>query len=205
VVNSFGMPIIIRADACATAPSAACAARIMPLGSGLPDWQFAIGQNFQYRRVSLYALLQGVMGREVFNTGMHWAHLDYISGDVDQRGRTVENAKPIGYYWRAGAPDNVGIGGLYDILGPTNYTTETTSYAKLRELALSYSFGSVGGVGNWTASLIGRNLFTITDYRGFDPEVGQAGGLASSAAINAVDAFAFPNTRTFTLALQTSF
>ena len=35
--------------------------------------------------------------------------------------------------------------------------------------------------------------------------VGIAGGQATSAAINAIDAFTFPNTRTFTLGLSTSF
>ena len=160
---------------------------------------------FQFRRLSVYALLQGVMGREVWNEGRHWAHLDYLSADVDQRGQTVELAKPIGYYWRAPFPDNVGIGGFYDVLGPNNYTVETTSYAKLRELSASYNVGPVSGVGNWTVSLIGRNLFTITNYLGFDPEVGSAGGLASTASVNAVDQFGFPNLRTFTFALSTSF
>jgi TonB-linked SusC/RagA family outer membrane protein len=202
---NFGMPIIIRDTACVAKPSSSCAARQVPLGNGLPDWQFAIGQNFQYRRFSVYALLQGVMGREVFNEGRHWAHLDFLSADIDQRGRDVEVAKPIGYYWRVGSPENVGIGGFYDILGPNSYTVETTSYAKLRELSLGYNVGPVAGVGNWTVSLVGRNLFTITNYLGFDPEVGQGGGTANSAAINAVDAFAFPNTRSFTFALSTSF
>ncbi|HEY2806428.1 MAG TPA: SusC/RagA family TonB-linked outer membrane protein [Gemmatimonadales bacterium] len=203
---NFGMPIIVRDTSCAvTNPNPNCTARQVSLGSGLPSWQFSVSQNFQYRRLSAYALLQGVMGRMVWDQGRHWAHLDYMSGDIDQSGATVETAKPIGYYWRAKPPDNVGIGGFYDILGPNNYTVENSSYAKLRELSVSYNVGPVSGIGNWTASVIGRNLFTITKYKGFDPEVGQGGGLGNSGAINAVDAFTFPNTRSFTFALSTSF
>jgi TonB-linked SusC/RagA family outer membrane protein len=222
VTENFGMPIVIRDyGACldtSTAggtvtptyalkvPAGTCSALQSPLGSGLPSWQFSIGQNFQYRRLSVYALLQGVMGRMVHNQGYAWAHLDFMSGDIDQSGRSVETAKPIGYYFRAGLPDNSGgIGGFYDILGPNSYNVMSSSYAKLRELAVSYNVGPVSGVGNWTVSMIGRNLFTITNYRGFDPEVGQGGGLGNSAAINAVDAFTFPNPRTFTFALSTSF
>jgi hypothetical protein len=52
---------------------------------------------------------------------------------------------------------------------------------------------------------VGRNLFTLTGYRGFDPEVGIAGGQTNSAAINAIDAFTFPNVRSFTLGVSTSF
>src|SRR5439155_7041951 len=76
---------------------------------------------------------------------------------------------------------------------------------KLRELIVSYRVGPINGVGDWDVSFIGRNLFTITGYRGFDPEVGIAGGDAGSAAVNAVDAFTFPNLRTFSFAVSTKF
>jgi hypothetical protein len=200
------MPMIVRDTARVAAPSQFCPAMQVPLGNGLPDWQFAVGTNLQVGRFTFYGLLQGVMGREVWNQGYHWSHLDFITADVDQSARSVETAKPVGYYWRAPFADGFsGLGGFYDILGANSYTVETASYAKLRELAVSYNVGPVGGVGNWTLSGVGRNLFTISDYRGFDPEVGQAGGAANSAAINAVDAFAFPNTRSFTVALSTTF
>ena len=78
----------------------------------------------------------------------------------------------------------------------------------LRELLVSYHVGPVSGVGDWGVSLVGRNLFTITGYRGFDPEVGIGGangGQGSSAALNATDSFTFPNTRSFTLGITTSF
>jgi hypothetical protein len=48
-------------------------------------------------------------------------------------------------------------------------------------------------------------VFTISHYKGFDPEVGIGGGQSSSATVNAIDAYTFPNLRTFTLALSTSF
>jgi hypothetical protein len=45
----------------------------------------------------------------------------------------------------------------------------------------------------------------VTGYHGFDPEVGDAGSTTGSAVINALDAFQFPNTRSLTFALSTSF
>ena len=45
----------------------------------------------------------------------------------------------------------------------------------------------------------------FSDYRGYDPEVGNGGGQLNSAALNGVDYFNFPNLRTFTLQLSTSF
>jgi hypothetical protein len=121
----------------------------------------------------------------------------------------VEDAKPVGYYWRAPAPDNAsGVGGFYDLLQPNSRTVEKASYAKIREVSLSYNVGPVRGTGDWTVSLIGRNLRTFTNYSGFDPEVGITNAttnITGSSAIAAVDAFQFPNLRTFTFALSTRF
>ena len=75
---------------------------------------------------------------------------------------------------------------------------------------MSYRIGPIGGVGDWQVSAIGRNVLTITGYRGFDPEVGisagsTTGGQLNSGALNAIDAFTFPNLRTFTLGVSTTF
>jgi len=204
-VLNWGMPIIMRGD-----PSGQTAPRIVKLGNALPDFRFAITQTFQYKKLSLYALVDAAIGQKVWNQGFHWAHLDFLSSDVDQVGKSVETAKPIGYYWRTTITDGfTGMGGYYDVLAPNNATVEDASYAKLRELTLSYRIGRIGGVGDWEISVQGRNLLTLTGYRGFDPEVGigvsGSGGEANSAAVNAIDAFTFPNTRSFTIRASTSF
>jgi TonB-linked SusC/RagA family outer membrane protein len=202
----WGMPFTIRDTTCLATPNASCPAMNLPIGNSLPDYSFSVQTNVTFRRLSVFALFQGVMGREVWNQGRHWAHLDFLSRDIDQAGRSPGLAKPIGYYWRGAPPDAVGIGGFYDALAPHTHFVENSSYGKLRELAVSYNVGPIGGVGNWTASVVGRNLFTITNYTGFDPEVGGAnGGVANNALINAVDAFNFPNTRSFTFGVSTSF
>jgi TonB-linked SusC/RagA family outer membrane protein len=201
VALNWGMPIILRGN-----PVDPTGALSVPLGNALPDFRFAITQNFRWRAISVYALLDAAIGQRVWNEGFHWAHLDFLSHDVDQVGKSVETAKPMGYYYRAGNPDNpTGLGGFYDILGPNNFSVEDASYAKLRELSVSYHLGRVGGSGDWDVSASARNLFTITGYRGFDPETGITGGDGASRALNAVDAFSFPNLRTFTVRLSTSF
>ncbi|HVH69313.1 MAG TPA: SusC/RagA family TonB-linked outer membrane protein [Gemmatimonadales bacterium] len=216
VAMNWGMPILLRGD-----PNNSKAAQVVALGNALPDFRFSVTQNVQWRRLSVYALVDASIGQMVWNQGLHWAHLDFLSNDVDQVGKSVQTAKPIGYYYRAPAVDGFsGLGGLYDQLMPNNYSVEDASYAKLRELSVSYHLGKLGGVGDWGISVVGRNLFTITGYRGFDPEIGigafapqpggattlgSSGGQSASGAINAVDAFSFPNTRSFTIGLTTSF
>jgi hypothetical protein len=182
------------------------AKRVVPLGTALPNYRFSVSQNFQFRRLTVYALLEAVIGRSVWDQGYHWSFIDFINAVEDQRGVDPTVAKPIGYYYRSALPESgAGINGLYQTLNPYNGTVEDASFAKLRELSVTYHVGRVGGIGNWDVSLIGRNVFTITKYKGFDPEVGIGGGQSSSATVNAIDAYTFPNLRTLTLALSTSF
>ncbi len=202
IVLNWGAPILLRDNT--------GAALNVALGNALPDFRFGITQDIRYKRFNFYALIDASIGQKVWNQGFHWAHLDFLSNDVDQAGKSVETAKPIGYYWRTGPADGfTGIGGFYDQLLPNSYTVEDASYAKLRELLVSYHLGPIRGSGDWEISVVGRNLFTLTGYRGFDPEVGLSGGNqlngAGSAVINAVDAFTFPNLRTFTVGLSSTF
>jgi hypothetical protein len=214
IAVNWGMPMIIR-DSTGTAIQT-------PLGNALPSFRWGLSQNLSYKRFNAYALVDAAIGQHVYNQGRGWSYLDFLEGREDQNGKTVQTAKPIGYYYRAGAPDGVGIGGFYDQLGANNAVTEDASYAKLRELTVGYHIGSFGSMGgDWSLSLIGRNLHTWTKYTGFDPEDGlgavsgatnttgsRSGSTANgsgSGAINAIDAFTFPNLRSFTFSLSTSF
>lgn len=197
---SWGMPILIRDENGSP--------RLLPVGHALPDYRLSFANTMQYKRVSLYGLLEGAFGQSVWNQGRHWSYLDFISDDLDQAHKSVETAKPIGYFFRAGPADGfAGIGGFYDILAPSNHHVEDASFMKLRELAASYNIGPIGGFGDWAFTVTGRNLVTWTEYKGFDPEVGigSSGGQSGNALINAIDAFTFPSLRTLSFALQASF
>lgn len=201
VANNWGMPIIMR--------DSAGNALKLPLGHVLPDYRLGVSQTFNYRKFFVYAAMDGSFGQSVWNEGRHWSLGDFMNAEEDQRGKSVGDAKPIGYYWRAPSPDNGnGVGGFYDILGPNSMTVEKASYMKLREVNLSYNLGAVRGVGDWTVSFTGRNLKTWTDYKGFDPEVGLTNvgsNITGSSALAAVDAYNFPNFRTFTFGVGTKF
>jgi len=192
---SWGMPILER-DANGAVP-------VLPVGQALPRFRWSAAQNFRYKRLTAYALLDATVGKDVWNQGRQWSLGDFMHRDTDQSGKSVADAKPLGYYFRAVSTG--GIGGLYDVLGPNNNTVEDASFVKLRELSIGYRLGSIAGVGNWQLALIGRNLITWTKYTGFDPEVGLGGGQLGSAVLNANDGYTFPNLRQFTFSLSTSF
>jgi TonB-linked SusC/RagA family outer membrane protein len=176
------------------------------LGNTLPDFNLTLSNNVQYKRLTVYGLLQGTFGHEINNQGEGWGLLDFSSHYFDQSGNTVETAKPLGYGWRVGGSEGAGVGGFYDILGPNSYNVESGSYAKLREVSVNYKLGRVGGVGDWTVGIIGRNLWTFTNYTGYDPETGVSGsGQANSGLINQVDNGGFPVLRQFNFSVSTRF
>jgi len=205
--TNWGMPIILR--------DSLGAGRTVKLGNALPQYQASVSQSLTFKRFSAYALLDATVGQSVWNQGRHWSYLDFLGGEVDQSGKSVENAKPLGYFYRSNIENPNGLGGFYDLLQPNSRFVEKASFAKLREVTASYHFGRIAGTGDWTLSLTGRNLKTFTDYRGFDPEIGvgtQTTDLsvanfnnAGSGVINAIDAFSFPNLRSYTFSVNTSF
>ncbi len=197
-VNYWGMPIRVR-------DSTGAGVATNNNGSALPSLRWSMGHTVSWNKFTGYMLFDAIQGRSVFNLSRHWNYGDFMNQDIDQNGKSVETAKPIGYYWRAGSGDGIGIDGLYDALGPGNQTVEDASFVKLRELSVGYRIGRLGRYGDWSVNLIGRNLLTWTDYTGMDPETGLNGGSNGSGILNAADGFNFPNLRTLTLQFNVGF
>lgn len=189
--------VILQRDSTGAVP-------LFNIGKALPDFHWSFSQNFNYKKFTVYALLDATVGKSVWNEQRQWSMGDFQMKEVDQNGKDIGDAKPLGYYFRA--VQTGGIGGLYDLLAPNNNTVEDASFVKLRELSIGYRIGRLPAVGgDWNVSVIGRNLKTWTDYTGYDPEVGVGGGSFGSGALNAIDAFTFPNLRQVTFSISTSF
>ena len=78
---------------------------------------------------------------------------------------------------------------------------EDGTYIKLREVSLTYNVprqtvqGWFGGqVSSLDFGVSGRNLWVMTDYTGYDPEVSQFGNVAIGRS---VDVIPFPSARSF--------
>jgi hypothetical protein len=219
----FGMPITDRAltgQSCTTvgvpdgATSPSCPGSGVGanhiIGNTLPKFRLSWSNTVQYKRLNAYVLLDGTYGNYINNQGEQWGLLDFSSHQYDQSDNTVETAKPSGYGWRVGAPESSGTGGFYDVLGPNNYSVEKGSFTKMREASLTYHIGSIHAIGgDWTAGVVGRNLYTWTKYSGYDPETGACQSTSAcvtgSGLVNATDAFDFPTLRRFTFSLSTRF
>ena len=82
---------------------------------------------------------------------------------------------------------------------------ESGNYFKLHNATLRYALGSVGNtLKNFSVYVAGNNLFVISKYKGFDPEVNVDKALNGVPSLG-VDYIGFPTQRTFLLGLNFSF
>src|SRR3989454_1924964 len=77
-VLNWGVPILLRDNNRSPLNVA--------LGNALPDFRFGVTQDVRFKKFNFYALVDASIGQKVWNQGFHWAHLDFLSHDVDQVG-----------------------------------------------------------------------------------------------------------------------
>ncbi len=172
-----------------------------PVGNSIPDYTISTSSTFSWKGLTVYGLVDAVRGFDVYNQPLQWGVFKGWAGLFEEHS---EEGKPIGYTdaW-------YGVSGLQ----PSNVFVEDGSFVKLRELSVSYRIGpellsNVPVLARFSSiglNLTGRNLLTFTDYRGYDPEVGETGGDTGSAAIARVDGYQYPNFRTVTAAIELIF
>lgn len=84
---------------------------------------------------------------------------------------------------------------------------EDGSFVRCKNLTLGYTLPNVGpakikGIANARVYLSANNLFTITKYTGFDPEVNTYGG---SNTLIGVDNLVYPIAKSYLVGIQVSF
>jgi len=116
---------------------------------------------------------------------------------MDQAGKPENQKKALDYYKA-----------FYDVNEQNDFWVEDGTYVKLREVSLAYALNGkgfrsfTGGfVKNAKISIMGRNLYTLTKYSGYDPEVGTTNG----TQIFAYDFMGYPNFRSFSASLELNF
>ena len=163
------------------------------MGYGLPEYNLNWNNSFRWNNLTLNVLLDGEFGTERYNGTRQWAMREWRGGEADQSGLADGDKKPVGYY-----------SDVYNVNSDNSHYVEDATFVKVRELGLRYSLDSdmlsnLAGLGLESAavSLTGRNLFTFTNYRGYDPEVG---GILSGE-----DNYQYPNFRSLTAVLEVVF
>ncbi|MFB6278475.1 MAG: SusC/RagA family TonB-linked outer membrane protein [Salinibacter sp.] len=174
------------------------------IGNSIPDFSMGLNTSLSYGNWSLYALADWEKGGDVYNYTKQLLIFNERAGVVDQADKPEGKRHNLSYY----------LSGPYNQSNPSSYFVENGSYLKLREVSVGYTFSNDLlqriGIGDQlqTAELnvSGRNLFTITPYSGYDPEVSVQSGDGDTQPTNfKVDDFGYPNFRNYTFSLEFKF
>lgn len=169
------------------------------IGDANPDFNLSFGTTFNYKRFVVSGLLDWSSGGDLYNGTRQWAFQATRDRAQDQAGKP-ESAKKAAPYYAVG---------FYNGLDPNDFFVEDGSYAKLKELSVNYTFVhdqlrklGLGGLSELRLGVIARNLFTITNYSGLDPEIS---GLFGDPFQVRMDWFQYPQFRTFTAIVEIAF
>ena len=177
-------------------------------GSYFPDYTFGIGGSLSYKNVDFGFNIQGSQGNEVMN--LLTRYINNIEGNFN--GRTAALNRWV-------SPSNPGNGTIHRAnrlaTGRNGWSSdwhvEDGSYIRLQNVSLGYNFSENAlekfNLDRLRISLTGQNLFTITDYSGYNPEVNgrfNVGGVLNNTTPGE-DYGTYPLARVISLGLNVSF
>lgn len=168
------------------------------IGDPNPDFNYGIGMDFSYGAFSLNFLLNGVEGNDIAN------------GNLSRSGfaRGLSDNVRSATYFDAWTPENTdGAFPRLNYQNPGDFVDrfiEDGSFLRLSYVSFGYSLpaGTIKGISNAQLFFSGQNLFVITDYSGFDPEVDS---FFSDPLRRGVDWSSFPKLRSYTVGLTVGF
>jgi TonB-linked SusC/RagA family outer membrane protein len=169
----------------------------LPSANFTPDFNMNFSNTFSFKGFTLYGLLAWQQGGRVYNHSVRYTTEPKF---LDQSGKPWNAVKPLKYL------DNSGQEG--GLLGWDNDNLIfDATFLKLRELSLGYDIKAFDKYGfkNVRLSVIGRNLFTLTTYPGFDPEAGIGKEGVDTNVFKFDSNNAYPTFRTFSASLSLNF
>lgn len=168
-------------------------------GSPFPDFTFALNGNMRYKNFDLSIGLQGVLGNKIYNATRQTLE------DVTKGSNFLASCLD---YW---TPENKNASHPRLTWDDPNRNTraesdrylENGSYLRFRSVQLGYTFPQTwfkGAIQHARVYINAENLFTITSYSGYSPDVN-----ADNANYRGFDNFIYPTNRTFMLGLDVTF
>ena len=167
------------------------------LGSPVPDFFGGFDNTFTYKNLSLGVLLTFQKGHKLYNYGQQ--NYEFNTQDYYQN------------YWRADRPEGTSPRAANGMAYHNNTIVssrwvEDASFLKIRSINLTYKLPSIWlkstKISNASINLNATNLFVLTNYKGFDPEVS---GRGDGALNSGVDQVGYPSARVFNVGLNLAF
>lgn len=196
------------------------------VGNREPDFIGGFNNTFRYKKLSLSFLLDIRKGGDVYN-GTEYALVANglskktllndrqsvtVTGVNSVTGADFNQTYTVGQNYTIGSTSYAGaylVQAYWSNYAANSYNFITSvNWVKVRSLSLTYDFSSliknVKFIKAISATAVGTNLFTWTNYKGMDPEVSAAGGTGGSGS-QGIDYLGVPAVRTFTFGVNVSF
>ncbi|WP_439475504.1 SusC/RagA family TonB-linked outer membrane protein [Algoriphagus formosus] len=164
------------------------------VGSAIPKVIYGLNTNFQYKNFDLGLNFNGTAGNKIYN---HTTMSLFTKAQLSRSNNTTDFAVQF--------PEE----SFNNSNTVSTRFLESGSFFRLNNATLGYNVnpGQLG-IGNAfqaiRISLTGQNLFVITNYSGFDPEV-NTGSTTAGIQTFGIDRFTYPRARTFMVNLNLTF
>jgi len=177
------------------------------IGNPIPDFSYGVNINLNWKGFDLNAFVQGVQGNEIFSVIKQQTYqIPYFNG----AGVTNSVDEMLNRWTGPGTSNTIPRVAYNDRNGnyprASTFYVEDGSFMRMRNLALGYQIPSAltnrWGISRLRVYLSAQNLFTITDYTGFDPEIGD---FNQNALSSGVDNGNYPVPRTYRAGINLEF
>ncbi len=174
------------------------------LGSAIPDLEYSIAFNMNYKNWDFSMFWQGVQGNEIWNGKRYHQVLDGTRG--------LKRREALDAWTPQNTDTNVPRATILDLnlnKRPSDYLVEDGSYLRLKNVQLGYSLPTdileKFYVANLRIYISGQNLLTFTDYQGYDPEIGRPLNGQGTLFDSGVNRRAYPQNKMVLFGLQVGF
>ncbi|MBT1698949.1 SusC/RagA family TonB-linked outer membrane protein [Fulvivirgaceae bacterium PWU4] len=166
------------------------------IGDPTPKFNMSFINNFTVKNnLTISFQFDWMYGNDIYNLTRQWLYRDRRSADFDKSVTVGEESGAFVAYYNS----------LYNTNQVNSYFVEKGSFLRLRDLSVGYNLAPLFNnkiLRNAQITFSGRNLFTITDYSGMDPE---ASANLNDPLRRGADLYSFPNFRSYQVGLNLGF
>jgi TonB-linked SusC/RagA family outer membrane protein len=163
-------------------------------GNPNPKFIYGFTNNFKYKKFDLSVFFQGTYGNDIYNVARYT--LENPSGGQNVLEALVNRWTPTNPNNEYAAPLQ---GGRLPI---SSRFVENGSYLRCKNITLGYTLPKINHIYAARVYVSGTNLFVVTKYSGYDPEVNSYGN--ANVAIG-IDNLVYPASRTLLAGISITF
>ncbi|MCC8113701.1 MAG: TonB-dependent receptor [Bacteroidales bacterium] len=167
------------------------------IGNAQPKFTYGINNTIRFKCLDLNVFFQGVYGNDVYNQNR-------VKRESYTGGSTFPTSPEIANHWTSTNPSNIPAFSSIEYVNSSRWV-EDGSYLRLKSLTLGFTFpekilkkikfNKIRVYGSAT------NLFTITNYKGYDPEA----SMGSDAYGAGIDRGIYPSNKSWVVGLDVIF